>query len=729
MAKKPVKSAATATAKPSPTPGRAAPSAPAVEQTRRRYGRRVAAGDVSVDPATKVKDAAPNFGRPFLPQILTFSGMQSTISHTYRNPDEAIRHSLENARFMRNDCSIMECLEARQRATALLNYSLEPEDRKDKRQLDLVTNLTAILEEIERFTEYRRNLLEAIWYGRTGIANQYEWRVVRGVPRICLRKWKPVNGDKLAFRFDDGSGKYDPDQIGIRVGGAFSQHDKLAGDRIIETTEFGQCYFLEPWERSRLTVHKHMIEDGAFEDPISAGRVHGVGVRDRIYWCWYQKQQTMAHLMEVIERTGSGFTIYYYQYGNDESYKKMKSIAENQTASNVILMPRMAGDESMDAHGIERIEPSTAGIDALKSIIHEFFGWQIKRYILGQTLSSESSATGLGSGVADLHQDTFMQIITYDAVNLEETITTEIINPLKNFNFPWARDIRVKFKINTEKNESEKKLAAYRQAWEMGCRLKTTDVMDTIGLSMPDDDDEVLQNPAMQQQMQPQPGMGGAVSGTPGAEGEEQQLDENGQPIEEGSTEDLFGPIAGLLGDEGGDGGGNDPSSPPPGGPSGKGKQQYAKQVKSSPGQANLIDHETSRVNASKWEEALHPRDHGKFAESPSAGPVPSSPGQKPLPLAGDAREDVGKISEPDTFALSRKPKPAKGLDIPTRRTTQRDLFAGRNDAKGQTSFFDDIDPAAVNVPSVPTYSPAMVHAMEKAHHQLYGAGLAQKPG
>lgn len=724
---------------------------------RRRYGRKRPPGEVSVDPATKVKDAAPNFGRPFLPQILTFSGMQSTVSHTYRNPDEAIRHSIENARFMRNDPAIMECVEARQRSTALLNWHLEPEDKDDPQQKELVADLTAILEEIERFTEYRRNLLEAIWYGRCAIQNRYEKRKVKGVERTVIKKWTPVNGDKLAFRYDDGTGRYDPDQIGIRVGGAFTQVDKLAGDRIIEQTEFGLAYFLDPWERPCLAVHKHMIEDGAYEDPISAGRIHGVGVRDRIYWCWFQKQETMAHLMEIIERTGAGFTIYYYQYGNDESYKKMKEVAENQTATNVILMPRMAGDESMDAHGIERIEPSTAGIDALKSIIHEFFGHQIKRYILGQILSSESAATGLGSGVADLHLDTFMQIVQYDAINLEETITTEVLEPLIRFNFPWAREIRIKFKIDTKDADSESKLQAYKTAWDMGAKLKASDVMDIIGASMPDEDDEVLQNPAMQQQQrlweQAHPGdlgQDGAVTG------------EDGQPAPEGSIEDQFGPLAAMLGNGGESGGGE--QGPPgdggnggggPGSPPGDGPQQYAKsQVKSSPGQRSMFDPESHRSNAAaKWKEELHPRDEGgQFAEKGAghkttateapggrrAKQAVSSPGQKGLSLEGDAREQVGQdrgSAKPGEmpFSLSNKPVRGKSSIPGLGNTQQKDLFAGRGDSPGQGSFFDDVDPGAKNVgdqePS-PPHSPlspreAEIHAdLHKTYKGLSGEEL-----
>lgn len=51
-----------------------------------------------------------------------------------------------------------------------------------------------------------------------------------------------------------------------------------------------------------------------------------------------------------------------------------------------------------------------------------------------------------------------------------------------------------------------------------------------------------------------------------------------------------------------------------------------------------------------------------------------------------------------DSFQLTGKPKQQGGFQVDKAKAKQRDLFAGRGDAKGQTSFFDDIDPAAKNV-------------------------------
>jgi phage gp29-like protein len=138
----------------------------------------------------------------------------------------------------------------------------------------------------------------------------------------------------------------------------------------------------------------------------------------------------------------------------------------------------------------------------------------IKRYILGQILSSESDATGLGSGVADLHLDTLLQIIRYDATNLEETITHELVRRIKDWNWPSARGVDVRFRIDTESPDVEAKLEAWARAYEMGCKLRARDVMDLVGASMPDpDEDDILQSPEFAEKQEADQMSGGDAAG------------------------------------------------------------------------------------------------------------------------------------------------------------------------------------------------------------------------
>ncbi|WP_182379798.1 DUF935 family protein, partial [Salmonella enterica] len=121
---------------------------------------------------------------------------------------------------------------------------------------------------------------------------------------------------------------------------------------------------------------------------------------------------------------------------------------------------------------------------------------RIKRYILGQTLSTEADATGLGSGVADLHLESFLQIVEYDATNLEETITEEMLRRLQYNNFPASRGIRLKFKIDTQDADTQKKLAALQDAWNMNARIPEREVFDAVGISPPTENDRILPGPS-----------------------------------------------------------------------------------------------------------------------------------------------------------------------------------------------------------------------------------------
>jgi len=489
------------------------------------------------DPSQQVPGMPPNWGEKVIPHVMTFQGILASISRVYRASDEAIKDSFANARYMLNDLTITECLEQRLRSTALLGWHLEVDNEKNSEQKALKTALTSILKRVPRFMQYRESLLRAVWYGRYAVQHRYEWGEVDGFQRVIVKQWLPVHGDKLAFGYDQGGPLQD--RIGIRVGPALATGDQAVKEwrerssNKIQPTDYGLAYFLDPWERDLLAVHKHLIEDGEFEEPINAGRIHGLGIRSRIYWSWFQKQELLAWLMEYLERSSFGIEIWYYPWGNDQARTDLREAAEERIGQgrNIVLVPKPIGEEGQ-AYGMERIEPGMAGADVVKDILQNYFGHLIKRYILGQTLTSEAQATGLGSTLASVHLDTYLQIIKYDAVNLEETITTELVERLKAYNFPDQMEVPVRFRIETEVSDVESKLAAWKSAFEMGAKLREKDVMELIGAAMPELGDEILE----QQQEMPMgmgdmgagPGQGRDMGGrfAPGGNsGEPMQLD------------------------------------------------------------------------------------------------------------------------------------------------------------------------------------------------------------
>jgi phage gp29-like protein len=503
------------------------------------------------DVASVWPGAPPGFGDTVIPHILTISGRIG--NRAYQWADEALRDSRVNAEKMRTDCGIMESVESLQRAVSLLNWHIVPEDDQSIEQKQLADECSRIIRRTPDFTKFRWSCADCHWYGRSAVFPAFTKDWVGGHLRTVVKKWEPRHGDKLVFRWDDGSHEYDPDQVGIRVTAGYHEipntrfKDSLGQEHnLIEGTQYGLVRWLTPDERKRIVVDKHIVEDCTFEDPQRAGGIHGVGIRDRIYWTWYGMIECLADVLSYLERSAFGMEIWTYPAGNEPARQRTEAAAKNQTSGGrtVLIVPKERGEGSED-FGVQLVEPGLGGIESAMSLIKDFFAHKIKRYILGQTLTSEAAATGLGSGVADAHMATFADIIKFLAVCREETLTRDLLRPLQLWNFPQSRGIYLRFVLDTESPDADKKMQGYQSAWSMGARLKEEEVLSIIGASMPKDTDRILQNPAMAQQAIQIPGQG--------IEGAGQQPGQNGQP---GDLKDMFGPLADEIGGQGGAQGG-----------------------------------------------------------------------------------------------------------------------------------------------------------------------------
>jgi len=453
----------------------------------------------ATDPAQAWGGAPPNFGEQVIPHIFTVAGQSGLAGKAYLNADEAIRHSEANAERMRVDCGIMECLEARQRASALLNWHIEPENESAEAKI-IASRLEKILSRTPRFLEMRRCLLEGVWFGRYAVANQFASKDIQGQRAITVSRWEPRHGDKLVFRYDDGSRDYPVDQVGIRLGVHGQIDNRMLGlnRQQIEYTEHGIVYWLSKWERETVIVHKHSVEDGIFDDPYTSGRIHGVGVRSRIYWTWYAMVECLQRALEYLDRSAFGVELWRYPANNARAKADTERAAKNNVGGgrSIILIPVPMG-ENQDLYGVEHIEPGLQGVDRLLDVIKTFFGHKIKRYILGQTLTSEADATGLGSGVADAHMATFADIVAYDSRNLEETLTEDLVRPIQKWNFPGSERHYMKFIIETESADVQGRLDALKKVWEMGFAIAESDLADAAGLSVPTDGEKTVFDPTI----------------------------------------------------------------------------------------------------------------------------------------------------------------------------------------------------------------------------------------
>lgn len=332
----------------------------------------------------------------------TFSALYQTMAKAYYwKYDEALKNSEENALAMRRDSFILGCLQERYLQLAELPFHLEPEDQKSRIQKAISDELTKIIKKTNRWTQFVYQLSEAIWYGRYG--NQLNWRSVpvNGQPRLAVVDHRPVNGDKIQFAYD-GTPMimiHHSEAADLMKSGRAKQDDLVIGGRS------PMLRLSKPEWRQRFVVHKHICNDADYFDGEMAGGVHGVGLRSMIYWNFWLRDEMLGWAINHLKKIGvGGILVFYYDEGNKEGKAAAEEAAQQAGERYAISMPRPRGSAKDTSHA-ELLSFNESGVQALTSIIQEYFERHIQRLIIGQELSSSAAATGLGSGVANFQVD------------------------------------------------------------------------------------------------------------------------------------------------------------------------------------------------------------------------------------------------------------------------------------------------------------------------------------
>ena len=448
----------------------------------------------------------PGDGKYAVPGFLSFSGLVSNASRSFLfSSDEALLDSPVNARAMRRDCVLFSTLRARQRPTAQLSWHIEPWDDTDPAETEAAALITQCVECIPNFQSMKMMLLEALWYGKYAVEVTWTWTkdIMPGQTLLGIRDFIPVNGDKIRFKWDGTPG--------FLVYGGFPG--------TWEATDWGMAHFLTSAEREQYVIHQHEPDDPDWVELRMAGAVHGVGLRGRLYWFWWLKQQVFALLMNYLERFSNGLTIFYYAAHDPLAKQQAIEAAQQQFSNTALIYPRWNKD-GKDVNGIERIEVGTASPALLQGLVTEYFDNVMVKAILGQTLSSDHTGSGGlgGTGAADLHAETLDEIIKYDAIGLQETLQHQLVNILYRYNAPGVRPGKFRFQIDSP--NSEEVLDYASQLFEMGMSLDEDELYELGQLTKPKPGSGIVSKlGAMQSAAVGSAPQGVPVAGQPGAAG------------------------------------------------------------------------------------------------------------------------------------------------------------------------------------------------------------------
>ena len=474
-----------------------------------------------------------NNGGFLLPHQRTFSSIFNSYIKGYRSTwDEAIKHSRTNALAMRRDAFILGCLQERYLQVAQLKWHLEPEDQRDPVQKEVAQELTKVIQATKAWHHFTMQLAEAIWYGRFG--NQLRWDVksVAGKKRLVIGDHRPVNGDKIQYGYDGVPRvMINWEQVSaMRERGAVIEEPESGppapgtSGHAISASDAGAPLLVldDPRWRQRFVIHKHLPQDADFFDGEMAGGIHGVGLRHQIYWLWFLRDDFLGTMLNYMEKLGvGGILIFPYAEGNDESKKAAEANAQDVGSRQAMTMPVREGSGKGSPLEPILLQFNDAGVRAMKELVDDYFERHIERLIIGQTLSSKPSGGGeLGSGASSFQKDTKFRILTYDALNMGDTLSSDLVEVSQRWNFPKA-DFRIRFVFDIPDPGAGDKLKGAELLHKMKVPMKADEVRGAAGLSKPEADDETVYDNSAELQAAAQGAPGGVPPGSapqPGAQ-------------------------------------------------------------------------------------------------------------------------------------------------------------------------------------------------------------------
>ena len=97
-----------------------------------------------------------------------------------------------------------------------------------------------------------------------------------------------------------------------------------------------------------------------------------------------------------------------------------------------------------------------------------------------------------------------LQIVRYDAGNLQETLTEQLLWRLIHWNWPGLDYRLFRFCIETDRPDVGQRLEALQRAFQMGLKIRTADLRELLGIDGPAEGEEYVQDPNFRQ---PAPGL------------------------------------------------------------------------------------------------------------------------------------------------------------------------------------------------------------------------------
>jgi hypothetical protein len=432
-----------------------------------------------------------------------YASLWNSQSRIWRSiADDAVLDDPENSRKMLRDADIRAMMIERIMPSTALAFQVIPDSPKKERQKDYAERYTKLIEATPRIGALKRYLSLEKFYGKYASQVATGREMIDGKESVVICDHEPWSGDKLNWDWDGLPA------ILVRTtenapGARYRWSDRQGGKFLMLDTPF--------W-RDRFIIHKYDPIDRDFQFESQLGvQVHGEGLRGLLYWPWLVREQLRTWILNALQRIGVNGMLYAFCNSGNPADEDAILEALGDLQTDHLAVFKMLGNTAQQ--GINNIAPSPVAYEVM-SAYEEILTNQLRMLIIGQTLSSGTEATGMGSSVAEFHRTTKENLIRADVERLGETFTTDVLKPLMKANGDGNLDFRMKIGFSLDKADRLETLQAAQIAHEL-FDLDEEQLRDDTGFRAPTGPDHAIPKAT---QIAPG-GIGGDDGGKPGGPG------------------------------------------------------------------------------------------------------------------------------------------------------------------------------------------------------------------
>lgn len=176
----------------------------------------------------------------------------------------------------------------------------------------------------------------------------------------------------------------------------------------------------------KFIVHSQGAKDGS---------PYGCGLGSKLYWPVLFKRQGISFWLAFADRFGSPTAVGKYREGSLQSEQdKLLAALESIAQDTSITVP--------DTTLVELLEPKTGNVTAYEPLVR-YLDEQISTAVLGETMSTTSKSSGLGSNQANVHNEVRKELSLADADLLSDTLNSTLVRWIVELNLPNAQPPRV----------------------------------------------------------------------------------------------------------------------------------------------------------------------------------------------------------------------------------------------------------------------------------------------